>query len=310
MDAKPIEIAIVGSGCRFPGDATTPSKLWDLLKAPRKVSKTADFLEGYQHSNAKYHGHANVKDAYLLNDDASKRQFDASFFGVNPLEAHAMDPQIRMTLETIYEALEDGGHSLESLKGSDTAVYAGQMVADYELLMHRDHETMATYHITGTARTMLSSRVSFFYDWTGPSMTIDTACSSSLSALHHAVQQLRTGHSRVAVVTAANLIFDVGTFIAMSNFTMLSPDSECRMWDASANGYARGDGVAAIILKTREAAEADGDHIECIIRETALNQDGRSLGPTMQVHPVLVHFYVFFGLTLPLIALSLVLHMT
>ncbi|KAK5992615.1 Polyketide synthase-nonribosomal peptide synthetase TwmB [Cladobotryum mycophilum] len=275
------QIAIIGSGCRFPGNATSPSKLWDLLRNPRCVAGQVPALKGYYHKNGQYHGHVNVKEAYLLAEDGATRRFDAAFFGISPAEANVLDPQIRLLLETVYEALETSGQTIDGLRGSDTAVYAGQMVNDYELLMYRDHENLGTYHATGTSRTMLSNRISYTFGWHGPSMTIDTACSSSLVALHHAVQQLRSGHSRVAVVAGSNLIFDVGTFIAESNLQMLSPEGRSRMWDAGANGYARGEGVAAVILKTREAAEEDGDHIECIIRETAVNQDGKTPGQTM-----------------------------
>lgn len=115
----------------------------------------------------------------------------------------------------------------------------------------------------------------------GPSLTIDTACSSSLVALHHAVQQLRFGQSRVAVAVGANLLLDVENFISESKLNMLSPEGRSRMWDVGANGYARGEGVAAVVLKTLADAEADGDHIECVIRGTAVNQDGRTTGMTM-----------------------------
>ncbi|KAI1467236.1 uncharacterized protein F4812DRAFT_465308 [Daldinia caldariorum] len=282
------EIAIIGSGCRFPGNATSPSKLWDLLREPRLVASQVPALKGFYHENGQYHGHANVKEAYLLTEDGEQQQdqdhhrrFDAAFFGINPAEANVLDPQIRLLLETVYEALEAGGQTVSGLRGSDTAVYAGQMVNDYELVMYRDHENLGKYHATGTSRTMLSNRVSYFFDWRGPSVTLDTACSSSLVALHLAVQQLRLGLSRVAVVAGSNLIFDAGTFIAETNLQMLSPEGRSRMWDAGANGYARGEGVAAVVLKTRRAAEADGDHIECIIRETAVGQDGKTPGQTM-----------------------------
>lgn len=238
-------------------------------------------LEGFYHENPQYHGHSNVGEAYLLAEGSAARRFDAAFFGIKTAEAHVLDPQIRLLLETVYEALEAGGQTIDQHRGSNTAVYAGQMVNDYELLMHRDHEDLGFYHATGTSRGMLANRVSYFFDWHGPSMSIDTACSSSLVALHHAMQQLRAGHSRMVVVAGCNLIYDVGTFIAMTNLQMLSPDARCRMWDADAKGYARGEGVAVIVLKTREAAEADGDSIECLIRETAVNQDGKTPGPTM-----------------------------
>lgn len=275
------EIAIIGSGCRFPGGADSPSKLWALLRDPRVVASHVPALKGYYHENGGYHGHTHVKEAYLLSEDGEHKQFDAGFFGISALEASVLDPQIRLLLETVYEALEAGGQTIDQLKGTDTAVYAGQMVNDYELLMHRDSDNLGKYHATGTARTMLSNRVSYFYDWHGPSMTLDTACSSSLVALHLAVEQLRSGRSKVAVVAGSNLLLDPGSFIAETNMQMLSPDGRSRMWDAKADGYARGEGVAALVLKSRSAAEADGDSIECIIRNTAVNQDGKTPGQTM-----------------------------
>ncbi|KAK9426030.1 putative Ketosynthase family 3 (KS3) domain-containing protein [Seiridium unicorne] len=281
MPSQVEDIAIIGSACRFPGDATTLAKLWSLLSSPRPVATNTSGFEGYYHENGQYHGHTNVREAYLLGQDEVKRQFDAGFFGINPAEASTMDPQSRLLLEVVYESLETSGQTIEDLKGSNTAVYVGQMVNDYEILMYRDHDTMGTYHATGTSRAMMSNRVSHFFDWHGPSITIDTACSSSLVAVHYAIQQLRSGHSHVAVVAGSNLILDANFFIAESNLQMLSPEGRSRMWDANANGYARGEGVAAIILKMRREAEADGDGIECIIRETALNQDGKTPGLTL-----------------------------
>ncbi|KAI1644829.1 beta-ketoacyl synthase [Daldinia loculata] len=155
MAVEEQEIAIVGSGCRFPGNATSSSKLWALLREPRLVAS---------------------QEAYLLTAEGENRRFDAAFFGISPAEANVLDPQIRLLLETVYEALEAGGQTIDKLKGSDTAVYAGQMVNDYELIMYRDHDNLGKYHATGTSRTMLSNRVSYFFDWRGPSMTIDTAC--------------------------------------------------------------------------------------------------------------------------------------
>ncbi|KAI0203696.1 hypothetical protein F4808DRAFT_467077 [Astrocystis sublimbata] len=281
MNDKRRNIAIIGSGCRFAGGATSPSKLWDLLCNPRVVAREVPALKGHYHIDSSYHGHTNVKEAYLLEGDGANQNFDAAFFGTTAVEADVLDPQIRLLLETVYEALEDGGLRVDALRGSDTAVYAGQMTSDYQLLMDRDPQNMGKYHATGTSRTMLSNRISYFFDWHGPSMTLDTACSSSLVALHHAVQQLRLGHSRMAIVAGSNLIFDVFDFIAESSLQMLSPNGRSRMWDIDADGYARGEGVAAVVLKVCQTAEADGDHIECIIRETALNQDGKTRGQTM-----------------------------
>ncbi|KAI8623593.1 hypothetical protein F5Y19DRAFT_481509 [Xylariaceae sp. FL1651] len=284
MDNIGEPVAIIGTGCRFPGDSTTPSKFWRLLREPCDLLKPLgvgfDSKSWYQKS-AKHHGHFNVKHSYQLDDENAYRRFDAPFFGISAVEANTMDPQMRMLLETVYEALETAGQSIESLRGSDTAVYAGMMIDGYKAVMERDMLSMGTYHASGLSRAMMSNRLSYFFDWHGPSMTIDTACSSSMIAVHQAVMQLRTGQSRVAIAAGANLLLDPSDYIALSNLEMLSPDGRSKMWDKSANGYARGEGIAAVVLKLLSAAEADGDHIECVIRETATNQDGRTKGITM-----------------------------
>ncbi|RMZ80634.1 hypothetical protein DV738_g2615, partial [Chaetothyriales sp. CBS 135597] len=234
---------------------------------------------GFYHSNGERHGSTNVNQAYLLEEDI--RAFDAAFFGINTREAEAIDPQHRMLIETVYEAMEDAGLTISSMKGSNTGVYVGLMTGDYHELQLRDPDNMPTYTTTGTARSILSNRVSYLFDWKGPSMTIDTACSSSLVALHLAVQALRSGECQIAVAAGANLILGPEMMIAEANLHMLSPTGRSRMWDAAADGYARGEGIAAVILKTLSQAVADGDIIDYIIRETGVNQDGRTRGITM-----------------------------
>lgn len=277
-------IAIIGSACRFPGGASSTSKLWDLLRDPEDV--LSDFpperlnLTSFYHANGEHHGSTDVKNkSYLLSED--HRLFDASFFNVNPLEADGMDPQQRILLETVYEALESAGYTLEQLQGSSTSVFVGLMTADYYDLQLRDMETLPRYNATGTARSILSNRISYFFDLKGPSMTIDTACSSSLVALHEAVQSLRNGDSETAIVAGANLLLDPSMYVAESTLHMLSPSSRSRMWDKSADGYARGEGFAALFLKPLSRALEDGDDIECVVRETAINSDGRTKGITM-----------------------------
>ncbi|KAF2193876.1 hypothetical protein K469DRAFT_744670 [Zopfia rhizophila CBS 207.26] len=279
----PEPIAIVGSAHRFPGDANSPSKLWTLLSSPKDVQSlipTHRFsATGFYHPDGTHHGTSNVQHSYLLSEDP--RAFDASFFGIKPAEANAIDPQQRLLLETTYESLEAAGITVDQLKGSDTAVYIGLMCTDYTDLLMRDPESIPTYTGTGTAASIMSNRISHFFNWHGPSMTIDTACSSSLVAVHQAVQTLRAGTSRVAIAGGSNLLLGPEMYIAESKLAMLSPTGRSRMWDASADGYARGDGVAAVVLKTLSAALADGDYIECIIRETGVNQDGRTPRITM-----------------------------
>lgn len=137
--------------------------------------------------------------------------------------------------------------------------------------------------LAGTARSIVSNRVSYFFDWHGPSLTVDTACSSSLVAVHQAVQALRSGDVRVALAAGTNLLLGPEPYFYESKLKMLSPEGRSRMWDKDANGYARGDGVEAIMLKTLSAALTDGDRIECNIRDTGVNQDGRSRGITMPI---------------------------
>ncbi|RDW76198.1 hypothetical protein BP5796_07019 [Coleophoma crateriformis] len=276
-------IAIVGSACRFPGGASSPSKLWGLLKEPRDLLKDISSSrfnpDGFYHVNGEHHGSTNVRSAYLLEED--HRLFDSGFFNVNPREADALDPQQRLLLETVYESIETAGFSIEALQGSNTSVWVGSMTADYYDIQLRDIDTTPQYLATGTARSILSNRVSYFFNWKGPSMTLDTACSSSLVAVHHAVQSLRSGESSIAIAAGVNLILGPEMYIFESKLHMLSPTGRSRMWDASADGYARGEGFAALTLKTLRQAIADGDHIECVIRETGVNQDGRTKGITM-----------------------------
>ncbi|KAJ5692060.1 hybrid PKS-NRPS biosynthetic cluster [Penicillium macrosclerotiorum] len=281
--SSPEPIAIVGSACRFPGGADSPSNLWKLLRAPRDVSKeiTPDRfdLRGFYHPDGAHHGTTNVRQSYLLEEDLW--EFDATFFNISANEADSIDPQQRLLLETVYEALESGGHTIESLNGSDTAVYVGNMAVDYHDILLRDLNSLPTYFATGTARSIMANRISYFFNWHGPSVMMDTACSSSLIALHQGVQSLRTGESKVAVACGAELMLGPEIYVAESKMNLLSPTSRSRMWDVDADGYARGDGIATVILKRLSDAIADGDHIECLIRGTATNQDGRSTGLTV-----------------------------
>ncbi|KXG49293.1 Acyl transferase/acyl hydrolase/lysophospholipase [Penicillium griseofulvum] len=277
-------IAIVGTACRFPGSASSPAKLWELLRNPTDVLSEFDDdklnLSSFYHPNGEHHGSTNVANkSYLLDDNHQK--FDASFFNINPAEADGMDPQQRILLETTYEAFERAGYTLEQMQGSSTAVFVGVMTSDFHDIQTRDLDTIGRWHATGTAPSILANRISYCFNLKGPSMSINTACSSSLVALHQAVQCLRNGESNIAIVGGVNLILDPDTYIGESKLHMLSPTSRCQMWDQNADGYARGEGCAAVVLKTLGQALADGDEIEAIVRETLVNSDGRSPGITM-----------------------------
>lgn len=304
MNNSPAEpIAVVGSGCRFPGGSSSPSSLWQLLHNPRdilkEIPKSRFDVTGYYHPDGAHHGTTNVQHSYMLEEDI--RLFDAQFFNIKPTEADSIDPQQRVLMETIYESIESAGLTIDGLKGSDTAVYVGVMAVDYQDLLMRSVNRLPTYFATGISRSIISNRVSYFFDWHGPSMTIDTACSSSMIAVHQGVQALRSGESRVVVAAGTELILGPGSssfirlfalirnisdsvtenYVAESKMNLLSPTGRSRMWDVDADGYARGDGVAAIVMKKLSDALKDGDHIECIIRETGINQDGRTNGLTV-----------------------------
>jgi hybrid polyketide synthase/nonribosomal peptide synthetase ACE1 len=298
-------IAIIGTGCRFPGDSDTPSKLWNILRSPRDLLREVPSerynAEAFYHPDPKHHGTTDVRKSYFLDEDPTS--FDTSFFNIPPGEAEAVDPQQRLLMETVYDSLCASGQTIEGLRGSSTAVYVGVMCDDWSGILAQDPDVFPQYGATGMARSIMSNRISYFFDWHGPSMTIDTACSSSLVAVHQAIQTLRSGESHVAVAAGANLILTPGTcviwyarydteiekltlqivgmYIAESKLSMLSPSGRSRMWDKDVDGYARGEGVAAVVLKTLSAAIRDNDHIECLIRATGVNQDGRTPGLTM-----------------------------
>ncbi|RYP28944.1 hypothetical protein DL767_006979 [Monosporascus sp. MG133] len=276
-------IAIIGSSCRFPGGASSPSKLWELLLNPRdlrqEIPQARFNTKGFFHENPDFHGSTNVTHSYLCDEDPWV--FDHSFFNIHPREAECMDPQQRIMLELVYESLESAGYSMDKLKGSQTGVFLGQMTDDFYDLLFRDVDNLPKYAGTGMSRAITANRISYFFDWKGPSVNIDTACSSSLVGLHQAVQSLRSGETEFALVGGVNLILGPERYITESKLRMLSPNGRSRMWDADADGYARGEGFATVFLKPLRQAVADNDHIECVIRETGVNQDGQSTGLTV-----------------------------
>ncbi|KAJ5722336.1 lovastatin nonaketide synthase, partial [Penicillium malachiteum] len=280
-NAEPI--ALIGSAFRFPGDSDTPSKLWELLRNPRdllrEVPEDRFDADAFHHPDGRHHGTSNVRHSYFLDQDPG--EFDNGFFNIPAAEAEAIDPQQRILMETVYDSLCAGGQTIEELRGSPTSVFVGLMCDDWSGMMGRDIETYPQYGATGTARSIMSNRISYFFDWHGPCMTIDTACSSSLVAVHQAIQTLHSGESKVAIAAGANLILSPVMYVAESKLSMLSPNGRSRMWDKDVDGYARGEGIAAVVLKPLSAAIRDNDNIECIIRATGVNQDGRTPGITM-----------------------------
>lgn len=276
-------IAIIGTGCRFPGNATTPSRLWDLLQSPKDLASKPPperfNMNSFHRSGKGKHGMDALQTGLFLEQDPYV--FDAPFFGISPLEATSMDPQQRLLMETVYEALERAGIPLEQLQGSSTGVFCGSMNNDHNGNFHIDPDWVYPFHCTGVSTSILANRLSYFFDWHGPSVTMDTACSSSLIAVHSAVNALQRGNCSLAVCAGSNLMLSADTFHGMTQLQVLSLTGRCHMWDDRADGYARGEGVSALILKPLALALRDGDEIECLIRATGANSDGRTQGMTV-----------------------------
>ncbi|KZL83622.1 beta-ketoacyl synthase domain-containing protein [Colletotrichum incanum] len=270
------DIAIIGMACRFPGNATSPEKLWEMMI--QKESAWSEFpkdrlnIDGYYHPSGDRQGSISFRGAHFIKDDIAA--FDASFFSIMAEDAKAIDPQQRFLLEVSYEALENG-------KGSPTAVYVGSFVKDYEQICLRDMDWQPQYAATGTGNAIMSNRVSYTYDFKGPSMTIDTGCSGSLVAVHLAAQALRAGDCSIALAAGAGLIFTPNTMMPMTALNFLSPDGKCFAFDARANGYGRGEGIGFVVLKKLSDAVRDNDTIRAVIRGTHVNQDGLTTGITL-----------------------------
>ncbi|KAK1975962.1 hypothetical protein LZ30DRAFT_604441 [Colletotrichum cereale] len=274
-------IAVVGMACRF-SQVDSPSELWDLVSSSRSGHSIVP--ERSWNANAWYHpsrqrgGEICASSGHFLENVSA---FDAPFFSLSASEAAAMDPMQRLGLEIAYEAFENAGIPMQKLAASRTAVYSGVMTNDYQMLAESDPYQLGTNSAAGTGKSMLSNRISWFFNLQGPSLTLDTACSSSLYALHLACQSLRTGESSQALVTGHNLILHPTFFSQLSSMHMVSPDGISHSFDASANGYGRGEGIAGIVVKRLSAALADGDVIRAIVRATGVNSDGKTPGITV-----------------------------
>lgn len=211
-------IAIIGYACRLPGQVTSPSDLWELCTRGRSgwslIPKHRFSVDAFHHPNPSKVGSFNIKGGYFLDGDIAC--FDAPFFNLSVQEVISMDPQHRLLLECSYEALESAGIPKENLARRSVGVFVGGNFSDYELRNVRDLETIPMYQATGCAGSLQSNRISYFFDFQGPSITIDTACSSSLVALHYAVQSLRSGESTEALIAGCHLNILPDLLVSMS----------------------------------------------------------------------------------------------
>ncbi|WP_067473585.1 type I polyketide synthase [Nocardia amamiensis] len=258
-------LAIVGIGCRFPGaDGTTA--FWDLLReGVDAISEVPD--DRWTRDDVRWGG--------FLDD---VRSFDAEFFGISPREAEHIDPQQRLVLELTGEALEDAGLVAAELAGEPVGVFLGISTNDYGRLFYTAEDRIDAYTGTGNAMSVAANRISYCFDFRGPSIAVDTACSSSLVALHEACASLRSGESTLAVVGGVNLILSPAISINMTKAGVMAADGRCKTFDAAADGYVRSEGAGVVLLEPLSRAEAAGHSIYAVIRGSATNHDGRTNG--------------------------------
>lgn len=278
-------LAIIGIGCRLPGGADSADALWRLLRS--EIDATCDVPET-RWDAARFHdpnpskvGKIVARRGGFLGDID---QFDPQFFGISPREAHSLDPQQRLLLHATWEALEDGGIPAHQLAGTDVGVFIGGFTLDYQLLQNQGRTSryrFKSHSATGMMMTMLANRISHAFDFRGPSMTIDTACSGSLVAVHLAAQSIWNGECDVALAGGVNIMIGPNTSIAESRSGFLSPEGRSKAFDDSADGYARGEGGAVVVIKTLARAREDSDAIYAQILGTAVSQDGHTDGITV-----------------------------
>ncbi|EAQ92786.1 hypothetical protein CHGG_01021 [Chaetomium globosum CBS 148.51] len=271
-------LAVVGMACRFAGGITSPDKLWDLVSSGRdawsEVPSNRFNQKAFYHPDNQRLTTMSMQGGFFIDQDPGV--FDCSFFNLTADAAAAMDPQIRMQLEVTFEALESAGITLSKAVGSNTSVYTGAFTKDYHDLQVRDSLHAARGFVTGNYAAMLANRISHFFDLRGPSTAVDTGCSTSLMGLHLACQSLRAGESDCAIVGGAALNLNPDAFTNLSAIQTCGPEGKCYAFDHRAQGYGRGEGIAAVVVKRLSDALRDGDPIRAIVRESAVNQDGRT----------------------------------
>ncbi|UQC83964.1 KR domain-containing protein [Colletotrichum lupini] len=272
-------IAIVGLNLKFPGDATSAESFWEMLENARnassKVPSTRFNVDAFYHPHPNRLDSMRVQNAHFMKEDP--RAFDAVFFNMSPAEASILDPQQRGLLEGTYHTFENAGLAMERVAGSRTSVFCASFGRDSDAIVARDPEFQSRYQATSSGSSMLSNRISHFFDLRGPSLTVDTACSSGLYALHLACQSILNGESDMSLVCGSNTYLTPECMsFPLSNAGFLSPDGRSYSFDHKANGYARGEGYAFVLLKPLSKALADGDIIRSVIRATGANQDGRT----------------------------------
>lgn len=277
-------IAIVGMGCRWPGEVADAEGLWELLRAGKdavgEVPADRWNIEDYYDADPSAAGKMYMRlGGFLDRIDG----FDAQFFRISPREAESLDVQQRLILQTAWEALEHAGCLPSQLKGSSTGVFVGIGSSDYSQLslLTSDLDDIDAYSGSGSGNCFAAGRLSFFLGLQGPSMAVDTACSSSLVSVHLACQSLRAGECELALAGGVNAIITPYLSIYLSRTSALAADGRCKVFDEAADGFVRGEGCGMVVLKRLSDALRDGDLIMATLRGSAVNQDGASSGLTV-----------------------------
>ena len=272
------DIAIVGVAGKYPM-ADDIDEFWDNLKNGRDcVTEIPDkrWDNSVYYSDKKGDiGKTYAKWGGFLND---VEMFDPLFFNMTPLEADFTDPQERLFLETTWKAFEEAGYSKEELSNKNVGVFVGVMFGLYQLLETYDYGAKMTGRCNFAS---IANRVSYFYNFHGPSIALDTMCSSSLTALHLACNSIKNGESEMAVVGGVNLILHPNKYVQLSQGGFLSTDGKCRSFGSGGDGYVPGEGVGAIVIEPLKKAVADGNHIYALIKSTAVNAGGKTNGYTV-----------------------------
>ncbi|CAI7595643.1 unnamed protein product [Penicillium bialowiezense] len=273
------EVAVVGLACRVAGGNNNPEELWQSLLQKQDASGEIPAMRWEPYLRR------DPRNAKILKETTSRgyfldhlEDFDAQFFGISPKEAEQMDPQQRLSLEVTWEALENSGIPAKSLSGSDTAVFWGVNSDDYSKLVLEDLPNVEAWMGIGTAYCGVPNRISYHLNLMGPSTAVDAACASSLVAVHHGVQSIILGESKVAIVGGVNALCGPGLTRVLDKAGAVSPEGRCCSFDNDVKGYGRGEGAAAIVLKNLSTAIHDGDHIMAVIKGTAVGQDGKTNG--------------------------------
>ncbi len=281
INDRRIPIAICGVGCRFPGNVETPEDFWEMLRnrtdAIGPVPPERWDAEALYDPDYRTRGKMHVREGgFIRHID----EFDAAFFGIPPVEAQTMDPSQRLLLEQTYMALEDAGETIEALEGQPVGVFVGASSSEYGGILqnYSERANINAHTNTGSSPAINANRISYIFDFQGPSFTVDTACSSSLLAAHLACRSIWSGDANAAVVAGVNLMLKPELHIGFSTAGFLSPDARCKSFDARANGYVRSEGVGVLYLKPLDRAIADGNRIYAAIIGSATNEDGRTNG--------------------------------